>query len=128
MSIIANKPLWHRTSEDVSWVEYARADQYPQYEEHKRRGHFTENLLTYSHILTRAGTFVWLYVGTDDADTGVTYNYKVHDDVQWALENIDKYEDFLTSLKLAGYGLEHNVTRDAISRLQTFVDNARADD
>jgi hypothetical protein len=124
VAVVREKPLWYRRTEDDDWVEYALASQYPiQDSNHMRRGHFDENLLTYCFLVARGVEYVWAYVGEGE-NVGINYDYTQFPDVADALENIDKYEDFLGALNNIGYNLESAVTQDAIRRLQSFVDLA----
>ena len=124
MAVVRDKPLWYRRTDEDDWVEYTLASQYPiQDADHMRRGYFDENLLTYCFIVSRGVEYVWAYVGSD-VRVGIFYDYGQFPDVTYALENIDKYEDFLSALDDLGYNLLSAVTQDAIRRLQSFVDLA----
>jgi hypothetical protein len=124
MAVVRDKPLWYRPSENNDWTELTLASEYPiQDANHMRRGRFDENLLTYCFIVSRGVEYVWAYVG-GDASTGIFYDYTEFPDVAHALENIDKYADFLSVLSNLGYDLLSAVTQDAIRKLQSFVDLA----
>ena len=124
MAVVREKPLWYRRTDADDWTELALASEYQHQDaDHMRRGYFDENLLTYCFLVRRGVEYIWAYVGAGE-NAGINYDYTQFPDVTYALENIDKYEDFLGALSSLGYDLLSAVTQDAIRKLQSFVDLA----
>ena len=128
MEIIGREPFWYQRDAMSDWVELDQASRYENYnlDQHKRKGDFVENLITYSHILFFGTHLIYLHVGLS-GDVGVYYDFDSYADVRTAL-NMPKHHDFTDILGNLGHAEDSVVTETAIAKLQSFVDNAREGD
>ena len=125
MEVIGGEPFWYQRDAMSDWVELDQASQYENYnlDRDKRKGEFVENLITYSHILFFGTHLIRLHVGLS-GDVGVNYDFDSYADVRTAL-NMPKHHDFTDILGNLGHAEDSVVTETAITKLQSFVDNAR---
>ena len=128
MEVIGGEPFWYQRDAMSDWVELDQASRYENYnlDQHKRKGDFVENLITYSHILFFGAHLIRLHVGLS-GDVGVNYDFDSYADVRTAL-NMPKHHDFTDILGNLGHAEDSVVTETAIAKLQSFVDNARKGD
>ena len=128
MEVIGGEPFWYQRDAMSDWVELDQASRYENYnlDQHKRKGDFVENLITYSHILFFGAHLIYLHVGLS-GDVGVDYDFDSYADVRTAL-NMPKHHDFTDILGNLGHAEDSVVTETAIAKLQSFVDNARKGD
>ena len=128
--VIPDKPMRYLVSDTEFWQILENASDYVNYNTIKSRtGNYIENLFAYTHVdhIPGISDIIYAYIGTEDGDTGVYYDWRTHANVHFALESVSKYSDFYDVLKQVGYDQRNVVTVTAVEQLQIFVNEARED-
>lgn len=130
MQVLLDKPMRYLTTDTDFWVVLERAAEYQSTSSPRRRrvGEFIENLFSYTHVTAPElgiTDMIHAYVGTNDGDVGILYDWQNDANVAQSLRTIAKYEDFYSILGVLGYEQEDAVVITAVQQLQIKVNNAR---
>ena len=130
MQVILTKPMRYLRTDTDFWQLLDTAAEYESTSNsrQRRRGEFIENLFSYTHVSAlevNVDDGIHAYVGTQDGDVGILYDWQTHDNVRDALRSVPKYEDFYSILKELGYEQNHAVVITAVGQLQEKVNVAR---
>ena len=132
MNVLVDKPMRYLRTDTDFWQLVDPASDYiatsTSSPKQKRRGEFIENLLSNTHITAPEidiDDAIHAYIGTEDADESIIYDWRTHANVGESLRTVKQYVDYLDILESLGYDQNHAVVTTAIRELQQMVDAAR---
>ena len=132
MYVLVDEPMRYLRTDTDFWQIVDPASDYiatsTSSPKRKRRGEFIENLLSYTHLTAPEidiDDAIHAYIGTEDGDESIIYDWQTHANVGESLRAVKQYEDFLPILESLGYDQNHAVVTTAIRELQQMVDVAR---